>query len=143
MSFVSYKVIFRGMGEMEESLSLTFNNVISDKYINMTHFISSVKSMSALYENIINIQNIEEVIKMGAKNQQLSFNYYIVILIIYKDEKKEGYLIGNTKKLGDLLIGSWPFSQNTIETQSDTLLKKLDDIINNFVNIKKISMIYS
>lgn len=144
MSFIFYKVIFRSIGEMEESsLSLTFSNVISDKYINMTHYITSIKNMSDLHENIINFQNIEEVIIMGANSHLLSFNYYIVILVTHKDEKKEGYLIGNTKKLGDLLIGSWPFSQNTIETQSDKILKRLDEIISNYVNIKKISLIYS
>ncbi|MHA1106744.1 MAG: hypothetical protein ACTSPN_13670 [Promethearchaeota archaeon] len=127
----------------ETSLSLTFNNVISNKYINMTHYITSIKNMSDLYENIINFQNIEEVISMGANSHLLSYNYYIVILVTHKDEKKEGYLIGNTKKLGDLLIGSWPFSQNRIETQSGKILKRLDEIISNYSNIKKISLIYS
>jgi len=144
MSFIFYKVIFRGIGEMEESsLSLTFNNIISDKYINMTHYITSIKNMSDLYENIINFQNIEEVIIMGANSHLLLFNYYIVILVTHIDEKKEGFLIGNTKKLGDLLLGSWPFSQNTIEKQSEKILKSLDEIISNYVNIKKISLIYS
>ncbi|MBY9017416.1 MAG: hypothetical protein KGD66_01155 [Candidatus Lokiarchaeota archaeon] len=142
MSFIFYKVLFRGIGETEES-SLTFNNVNSDKYINMTHYITSIKNLSDLHENIINFKNIEEVIIMGASSPPFSFNYYIVILVSHKDEKKEGYLIGNTKKLGDLLIGSWPFSRNTLETQSDKILKRLDEIISNHVNIKKISLIYS
>ncbi|MBY9002533.1 MAG: hypothetical protein KGD73_01040 [Candidatus Lokiarchaeota archaeon] len=144
MSFVFYKVIFRSIGEMEEfSLSLTFNNVISDKYINMTHYITSIKNLSDLHENVINFQNIEEVILMGANSHPLSFNYYIIILIIHKNEKKEGYLIGNTKKLGDLLIGTWPFSQDPIKTQPDKILKRFDEIINNPGNVNKISLIYS
>ena len=127
----------------ESSLSLTFNNVISDKYINMTRYITSIRNLSETHENIINFQNIEEVIIMGANSHPLSFNYYIIILITHKNEKKEGFLIGNTKKLGDLLIGSWPFNQDTIKTQPDKILKRFDEIINNPLNIKKISLIYS
>ena len=83
MSSIFYKVVFRGISEMEETpLSLTFNNVLSDKYINMTHYITSIKNINDLHENMINFQNIEDVIIMGANSHLLSFNYYIVILIL-------------------------------------------------------------
>ncbi len=144
MNIVFYKVIFRGIGEMQESsLSLTFNSVISDKNLNMTHYITSIKNLRDFDEDLINFQNIEEVIIMGANNNPLSFNYYIVILLVCKNEKKEGYLIGNNKKLGEVLIGFWPFNQNYNEIQYDGILKRFDQIIINQNNVKKISLIYS
>jgi hypothetical protein len=144
MNIVFYKVIFRGIGEMQESsLSLTFNSVISDKYLNMTHYITSIKNLRDFDEDLINFQNIEEVIIMGANNNPLPFNYYIVILLVCKNEKKEGYLIGNNKKLGEVLIGFWPFNQNYNEIQYGEILKRFDQIIINQNNVKKISLIYS
>ena len=144
MSLIFYKVIFRGASDLERSdLSLTFSNIHSEKYINITNFITKLKSMSEKNENVINFQNIDEIIIKRVDNHPLSLNYHIVILITYKNEKKEGYLIGNTKKLGDLLIGIWPFAQKINEIQSEIIMKKLNRTLDNFDYIEKISIIYT
>jgi len=145
MSAIFYKVIFKGTKEDEnESHSLTFKSIISDKPINVpSQYFSSLKILSQKHQNVINFQNIGEVIKSGDVAINFNFNYYIVILYTsLSDEKKEGFLIGNVKKLGDILIGIWPFNQQYTQLTSEMILEKLDALISS-ENFKNISVIYS
>jgi hypothetical protein len=149
MSAIFYKVIFKGIkGDKNESHSLTFKSIISDKPINIpSQYFSSLKVLSQKHQNVINFQNIREVIKSGEKSGDVAinynFNYYIVILYTsLSDGKKEGFLIGNVKKLGDVLIGIWPFNQPNTQFTSEMILEKLDVLISS-ENFKNISVIYS
>jgi len=140
MSTIFYKVIFKGLKEeSSESYSLTFKNIIQDKPINIpSRFFSSLKLLSQKQTSVINFQNIREVVKIGDSNANLDFNYYIVVLYTsLADGKKEGFLVGNLKKLGDILIGIWPFNQENTSFSSERFLKKLDLLSdgNKFKNI--------
>ncbi|NVM19235.1 MAG: hypothetical protein HWN80_16105 [Candidatus Lokiarchaeota archaeon] len=140
MSTIFYKVIFRGLkGDSSESYSLTFKNIIQEKPINIpSQFFSSLKLLSQKQTSVINFQNIREVVKIGNTNGNYDFNYYIVVLYTsLTDEKKEGFLVGNVKKLGDILIGIWPFNQESTSISSEYFLKKIHLLTesNKFKNI--------
>jgi hypothetical protein len=133
MSTIFYKVIFKGIkGDSSESYSLTFKNIVQDKPINISsQFFSTLKMLSQKQTNVINFQNIREVVKIGTSSTNYDFNYYIVILYTsITDGKKEGFLVGNQKKLGDILIGIWPFNQENTPISSEHILKKLDLLTN-------------
>lgn len=133
MSTIFYKVIFKGIkGDSSESYSLTFKNIVQDKPINISsQFFSTLKMLSQKQTNVINFQNIREVVKIGTSSTNYDFNYYIVILYTsITNGKKEGFLVGNLKKLGDILIGIWPFNQDSIQISSEHVLNKLDLLTN-------------
>ena len=123
MNPIFYKVIFRALNEHNAStFSLTFRNIIDLKPISIpSNYFSILKELSKKDKNIINFQNVQEVIKIGDSEQYYNFNYYIVLLFTnLENKKKEGFLIGNVKKLGDILIGIWPFNKEQINyEQSD------------------------
>jgi hypothetical protein len=146
MSGIIYQVIFRGLNNAENTqTALTFKNVISENYIHVpTHYITALKTLSDKYENIINFQNIDEIVVIGSNASPLIFNYYIVLLLIYRDSmRKEGFLIGNVKKVGDILIGIWPFTENIELWDSNHFIEKFDKILENSSNYEKIALIYS
>ncbi|MFW9952856.1 MAG: hypothetical protein ACFFKA_22270 [Candidatus Thorarchaeota archaeon] len=129
MSTIFYKVIFKGIkGDLSESYSLTFKNIIQETPINVpSEFFSSLKLLSQKQPNVITFQNIREVVIIGDLKPNYDFNYYIVILYTsLADGKKEGFLVGNLKKQGDVLIGIWPFNQDITSISSDHFLKKLN-----------------
>jgi hypothetical protein len=133
MSTIFYKVIFKGIkGDSSESYSLTFKNIVQDKPINVSsQFFSSLKTLSQKQASVINFQNIREVVKIGDSSNNYDFNYYIVILYTnITDGKKEGFLVGNLKKLGDILIGVWPFNQENTSISAEHILNKLDSLTN-------------
>jgi len=145
MSTIFYKVIFKGLkGDSSESYSLTFKNIVQDKPINISsQFFSSLKILSQKQASVINFQNIREVVKIGDLSSKYDFNYYIVILYTsIKDGKKEGFLVGNLKKLGDILIGIWPFNQESTSISSEPILKKLH-LLTDGNKFKDICVIYS
>ena len=144
---VTYKVIFREKQPLNSSeQSLTFVNIISKNYIYIpTNFISSVKALSEQNNNVIYFQNIAEVIIQGWESSPPLFNYYLVILLITKKEEiKEGFLIGNMKKLkGDILIGVWPITREFNDFSSRSVQKYFDFILTNYNDYSKIALIHS
>jgi hypothetical protein len=145
MSTIFYKVIFKGIkGDSSESYSLTFKNVIQEKPIHVpSQFFSALKNLSEKQTNVINFQNIREVVKIGKISTNYDINYYIVVLYTsVKDGKKEGFLIGNIKKLGDVLIGIWPFNQERTSISSDFFLNQLE-LITKSNKLKDICVVYS
>lgn len=134
MSAIFYKVIFKGIkGDLSESYSLTFKNIIQEKPISVpSELFSSLKLITQKHTSVITFQNIREVVKIGDFNTNYDFNYYIVILFTsLKDGKKEGFLVGNLKKQGDVLIGIWPFNQEITSFSSEHFLKKLELLTDN------------
>lgn len=134
MDFNIYKVIFKGVQESEnKSLTLSFKCIASDKPIKVpSQFILELKKLSEISQNILYFQNIEEVLIIGTRKALYSYNYYFVVLYTIKsDGTKLGYLIGNVKKLGDIVVGVWPFNLKTMDLSSDKLLKNYDNLINN------------
>ena len=145
MSTIFYKVIFKGLkGDSSESYSLTFKNIIQEKPIHVpSQFFSSLKLLSQNQASIINFQNIREVVKIGDSDANYDFNYYIVVLYTsLSDGKKEGFLVGNLKKLGDILIGIWPFNQENTSLSSEHFLKQLN-LLTEGSKFKDISVVYS
>ncbi len=134
MSHAFYKVAFNGKtNESVKKLSLTFKNAAFDKFLNVpAQIIIGLKKLSKTNQNVIFFQNIEAV-TTTAKNISLqNYNYYLVILFIKKSTGiKEGYLIGNQKKIGDILLGIYPFNEETSELTADKILEKLTDVISN------------
>ena len=145
MNPVFYKVIFKALKEDEDfTFSLTFRNLVESKPISLpSHYFSTLKEQSKEDKNIINFQNIQEVIKIGNDNFNFVFAYYIVLLFTYvADKKKQGFLVGNAKNYGDILIGVWPFNQEGFKYESEIILKIFNNLINKN-NFEKICIIYS
>ena len=121
MSSIYYKVIFKGTKSNEanelDSLTLTFKNLISGNYFTIPpQFIIELKKLTERSHTILSFQNIDEVVHIGTGQTQDLFTYYYVVLFTLKEnEKRLGYLIGNKKKVGDVLIGIWPFNEQPKE----------------------------
>ncbi|MFX0012383.1 MAG: hypothetical protein ACFE9R_18870 [Candidatus Hermodarchaeota archaeon] len=145
MSTLYYKVIFKGIkGDSSESYSLTFKDIIGEKPINITsQFFASLKSLSQKQTIVITFQNIREVVKIGDSEDKYNFNYYIVVLFTnLTDGNKEGFLVGNLKKLGDILIGIWPFNQENDSLSAESIFRKIR-LLTEGKKFKDICVIYS
>ncbi len=142
MSVPIYKVIFKGIKENDESkLNLVFKGIRSDKRINIpSQLILNLKEISKSVQNVISYQNISEVIKVGKDSSRLSYIYYFIILYTSIDGKKKGFLIGNEKKLGDILIGTWPFND---EFPTEKISDTISNLVKNIENYKEICLISS
>jgi len=132
-SFI-YKVIFRAHEKFEnKNLTLSFKNLDFEKPLSIpAKFILELKKISEKNNQVINFQNIEEVLIIGNPTFEYSYNYYLVILYTIKsDGKKIGYLIGNVKNLGDIIIGVWPFNIYPKDITEEKVLETYYDIIKN------------
>jgi len=144
MSLIFYKVIFEGTKEdSSDSYSLTFKDICSDNQIQISsQFFTSLRVVSQKESTVVHFQNIKEVIKIGNPSIKIEINYYIAILYTnLNDGKKEGFLIGNVKNMGDMLIGEWPYNEDTVSNSKDFYLQKLD-LLTNSSNFKNICVIY-
>lgn len=127
-----YKVIFKGSEETEgNELALTFKSGDFDKLIKIPpDFFFKLKKLSETSTNTLDFKNIEEVIEIGQSNS--SYNYHLVILFTNKSSQiKEGYLIGNVKKLGDILIGVYPFNKNISDLTPELFSENINNLITN------------
>lgn len=145
MSSINYKVIFKGeLEESEKQFSLTFKHVDLNKPVHIpAQIILELKKLSKISQIVVFFQNIKEVVIIGKTAPLQNYNYYFVILFTNKsDGKKEGYLIGNVKKLGDILIGIWPFNKDLLEESSATkITEKMNDLIKNPHEFNEICLI--
>ncbi len=133
MSSIFYKVIFEGVKEdSSDSYSLTFKDIFSDIQIQIpSQFFTTLRVVSQKESNIVQFQNIKEVIKIGNPSNKIEINYYIAILYTnLNDGKKEGFLVGNIKNMGDMLIGEWPYNEENVSNSKDIYLQKLDLLAN-------------
>jgi len=143
MDSIIYKVIFKAIQHIEnKNLTLNFKNLAFKKPLTIpAKFILKLKNLSEKSEKIIFFQNIEEVIIVG-NIPNVDYNYYLVILFTIKSGgEKQGYLIGNVKNLGDIIIGVWPFNQQVSELTPEIILENYNDIIKNPGNYSKICLI--
>jgi hypothetical protein len=134
MDSIIYKVIFRAQNELEnKNLILSFKNLEFEKPISIpARFILELKKLSEKNQHILNFQNIEEVLIIGNPMIDYAYNYYLVILYTVKsDGNMSGYLIGNVKKLGDIIIGIWPFNTTLKDLTGEIILETYNDIIEN------------
>ena len=132
MSSIVYKVIFKGSrGNENQFLTLTFKDISFHSLIKIpSHYFSSIKKISEKSESVVNFQNIEEVILIGDNDKKYVFNYYLILLYSNKmNSKKHGFLIGNVKKVGDILIGIWPFTESITDITTEKIFKKLPFIL--------------
>ena len=146
MSSVNFKVIFNGRKDIEkENLTLTFKKIDSTKDISISNsIVSELKNLSEKSKNIVVFQNIDEVIEIGNVSSRKLYNYFYVLIYIHKLEaKKEGFLIGNLKKKGDVIIGVWPFNKELLESSPEDLIKTINDLIKNPHEYSNISLILS
>ncbi len=145
MSSINYKVIFKGSKTSEKNKSsLTFQNILLKKPIKVPlKLILELKKMSENNPNIITFQNIEEVLKIRNDSLDFKFHYYFVLLYTFKtDGKKSGFLIGNTKGLGDILIGIWPFNKKFKEKSFfENYVEEFENLIKNPHKYKNITLI--
>jgi hypothetical protein len=92
--------------------------------------------------NVFHFQNIKEVIKIGNPPIKIEINYYIAILYTnLNDGKKEGFLVGNIKNMGDMLIGEWPYNEESASNLKELYLQKLD-LLTNSTKFNNICVIY-
>jgi hypothetical protein len=133
MSEIIYKVLFKGYDESTESrFNLIFRGINSSNTIEIpSDLILELKKLTKLNLRYINFQNIAEVIKIEKTPSSLAYSNYFILLYKIKNGTREGYLIGNEKNLGDLLIGIWPFNNQSFERDFNNIIKKLNDIIDN------------
>jgi hypothetical protein len=144
MSSIFYKVIFEGIKEdSSDSYSLTFRDIFNEYQIQISsQFFSTLRVSSQKESNIIHFQNIKGVIKIGNPSIKIEINYYIAILYTnLNDGKKEGFLIGNVKNMGDMLIGKWPYNEENMANSEDHYLQKVD-LLTNSSKYKNICVIY-
>jgi len=133
MSSIFYKVIFEGIKEdSSDSYSLTFKDIFNDNQIQISsQFFTALRVVSQKESNVVQFQNIKEVIKIGNPSNKIEIIYYIAILYTnLSDGKKEGFLVGNIKNMGDMLIGEWPYNEENVSNSKDIYLQKLDLLAN-------------
>ncbi|MBY8980387.1 MAG: hypothetical protein KGD72_08360 [Candidatus Lokiarchaeota archaeon] len=144
MSSIFYKVIFEGAKEdSSDSYSLTFKDIFSDNPIQIpSRFFTTLRVSNQKESNIVHFQNIKEVIKIGNPSIKIEINYYIAILYTnLNDGKKEGFLVGNIKNMGDILIGEWPYNEKNVSNSKDIYLQKLE-LLTNSSKFDNICVIY-
>ena len=144
MSSIFYKVIFEGTKEdSSDSYSLTFKDIFSENQEQVSsQFFATLRVSSQKESNVVHFQNIKEVIKIGNPSIKIEINYYIAILYTkLNDGKKEGFLVGNIKNMGDVLIGKWPYNEKNISNSKDHYLRKLD-LLTNSSKFSNICVIY-
>jgi len=144
MSLIFYKVIFEGIKEdSSDSYSLTFKDIFDDNQIQISsQFFTTLRVSSQKESNVVHFQNIKEVIKIGNPSIKIEINYYIAILYTnLNDGKKEGFLVGNIKNMGDMLIGEWPYNEENESNLKDLYLQKLD-LLTNSSKFNNICVIY-
>ena len=146
MNSHNYKVIFRGVQDIaKEELTLTFKKIPLSNKIELTNkFITELKNLSLKNQDIIIFQNIEEVIEIGSSSSQEKYDNYYVLVYTYKiNKKKEGLLIGSSKKKGTFVIGTWPFNKLVGETSVEKFLLIFNNLIKNTHEYSDISLILS
>ncbi len=144
MDSIIFKVIFKAQERFEnKNLTLSFKNLNFEKPLSISaKSILELKKLSETNQHILNFQNIEEVLIIGNPLVDYTYNYYLVILFSLKpDEEKTGYLIGNIKKLGDIIIGVWPFNTHLKDTKGKKILETYNDILENPQNYSSICLI--
>jgi len=142
MSLDIYKVIFKGTNKTsEKNLTLTFKSVLSEEPIKIpTRFISELKKLSETNKNIVIFKNIDNLTEYGQKSPLFSLNYYYILLFQLKKELI-GFLIGNAKKMGDILLGKWPFNRQQSQFSSEELRSRINHILNYSHEYSKICLI--
>jgi hypothetical protein len=130
MDSIIYKVIFKAFEQLEnKNLTLSFKDLNLENPIPIpATLITQLKNLNTRDNNVIVFQNIEEVIVVGNAESKFSYNYYLVILFTSNGEK-QGHLIGNVKKLGDILIAIWPFNLD----YSNITSEKIHEIYNSMI----------
>jgi hypothetical protein len=133
MNPVIYKVIFRALEQFENrNLTLSFKNFEFSDPISLPNKFREFRDTSENNDHVMNFQNIEEVLIIGNPSVEYSYNYYLVILCTSKaDGKMRGFLIGNVKNLGDIIIGIWPFNMHLNNLTREKVLSSFKDIIEN------------
>ena len=146
MSLVNFKVIFNGSKDIEdENLTLTFKKIDSTKNLYISNaIISELKNLSEKNKNVVVFQNIDEVIEIGNVSSRKLYNYFYVLIYTHKSVAlKEGFLIGNLKKKGDIIIGVWPFNKDITGFTPENFLKSINNLIKNPHEYSNISLILS
>ena len=144
MNSIFYKVIFEGTKEdSSDSYSLTFKDIFNTNQIQIpSQFFSTLRVVSQKESNVVHFQNIKEVIKIGNSSIKIEINYYIALLYTnLNDGKKEGFLVGNVKNMGDMLIGEWPYNEEDVSNSKDLYLHRLD-LLTNSSKFSNICVIY-
>ena len=135
MSAPIFKVIFKGTKETDQdNLNLIFKNLISEKISFPANIVLELKEISKYNRNVISFQNISEVLEVG-KEFTTIFNYYYILLLTYKKGNKRGFLIGNEKKKGDILIGTWPFDEELSNKEIIEIINGLIKNIDHYIQI--------
>ena len=120
------------MPNEKNKIYLTFKSTINKKPLLKipSQFIIEIKKLSQLNQNIIIFKNIDDIIKIEQETSQIMFNNYYILLLKLK-EKNEGFLIGNVKKIGDILIGTWPFNKQQEQASINNINEKFNNILKN------------
>ena len=144
MDSIIFKVIFKARERSaEKNLTLSFKDLNTENPIVVpANSIQRLISLSEAENDIIYFTNIEEVIIVGNAHHNYTYNYYLILLFTLNSNREpRGFLIGNVRNLGDLIIGVWPFNLHSSQSTSMIIVEKYYDIINNPTNYSKICLI--
>ncbi|MHA1914439.1 MAG: hypothetical protein ACW986_13270 [Promethearchaeota archaeon] len=144
MDSIIFKVIFKAKEKSaEKNLDLSFRHLNAENPIIVpANSIQRLKSLSEVENDIISFTNIEEVIIVGNVDHIYVYNYYLVLLFTLKSNgEQRGYLIGNVRNLGDLIIGIWPFNLSSSQSSTEMVTKNYENIIKKPKNYSKICLI--
>ena len=140
MNKIIYKVVcIGGLKNKDKKMSLTFKKINFDDPLKIPlNFFTDLKKLSESNKNILIFKNIEEVLKLGEKKLSNIINYYILLFQVKNN--KEGLLIGNTKKEGDIVIGIWPFNKKD-EYSKNQILSVFNNLIEKHTEYDEICLI--
>ncbi len=144
MDSIIYKVIFKAQKRFEnKNLTLSFVDLNFEQPLTISaDSVLKLKKLSEINKEVLNFQNIEEVLIIGNPVVNYTYNYYLVVLFKLKENgKKFGFLIGNVKKLGDLIIGYWPFNTFINKENTNKVLESYYDLVEKPQNYSDICLI--
>ncbi|TFF87182.1 MAG: hypothetical protein EU550_03760 [Promethearchaeota archaeon] len=107
-----YKVSFFDNRNLDsEPISLVFRKVEkspSDSFV--TNLIDTIRNYDTEKFEFITIKNIKNVLELSDSFSLSKFSDFTVVLFENGEtDKKKGFLIGNKKEIGLVIIGYWPF----------------------------------
>jgi len=126
-----YKVSFFDNRNLDsEPISLVFRKVEkspSDSFI--SNLIDTIRNYDTDKTEFIVIKNIKNVLELSDSFSLSKFSDFTVVLFeIDETDKKKGFLIGNSKEIGQAIIGYWPFYSN-----ENLSVEELENICNTII----------
>ena len=119
-----YKVFFEGSSLInKENLDLTFFGD-PEETVELSEFQTFLVQLDKKdpNKNIKSIKNIKEILPLGTADKKNLSRFVVILVNKNSDETSDvtdsrfGFLIAYNNKLGYILLGVWPFKENSLLT---------------------------